>query len=103
LIRKSLVVTEAYQPAQDLDPGPVDGGSGALPSAAPERHQSFAPRNVADRLREPCLADAGLARDQAHPAAPRAGLLQRPTELGKLPLAVHKRFTAACSGVKSSS
>ena len=63
--------------AHHLDPRPVSRRAALLPATARE-HRPLVCRRLVGHLREqPRLADAGIARDDHHAAAPGRGLVER--------------------------
>src|SRR5438046_1417550 len=56
--------SRARELAHDLQPGPVAGRAAGVPAAGDGAGRAHARRPVGERLREPRLPDAGLARQE---------------------------------------
>src|SRR6185436_1081119 len=80
---EGLDVALADARAEHLDPGPERRRPVALPAPPPDDVGAVLAGNRGQRFREPGLADAGLARDQAHPPPAADGFLQRRIERGE--------------------
>ncbi len=88
--------------AHDLQPRPVGGRAAAVPAARQRDDGPGAPRLVAERPRQPGLADPRLAREQHETAASRARLLERPHQLIELaPPPEQRQLTARGDGVRA--
>ena len=69
-----------------------NGGAPRLPAADPEHlGASLVGRVVGQVLRQPGLADPGLARDQQQPDPSAERVLEAGRQLGQLPVAAHER------------
>lgn len=86
-----VVVALGGHRAHDLDPGPEGGGATAVP---PARRRDAMPAHrgvLAERRRQPRLADARLAGDEDESAASRGGLLEGTLKVGQLVRAAEER------------
>src|SRR5690348_6691266 len=74
--------------ADELQPRPVRRRAAAFPTAGPENRYARGRRGAAELGREPALADAGVAGEEAEPAVPVHRRTQRGVQLRKLACAV---------------
>jgi len=74
--------------ANDLDPWPEGRNPRGFVATAPEHSGTPQPGVSGEHVRRAGLADAGLARQQNHPASAREGIFQAGAKLGEFPLAV---------------
>ena len=77
--------------SQRLDPGPVGGRTGAIPTATPQ-HLVPAPSGPCRQLvREATLPDAGLPTDQDDPTSSGSGCIERFEHLRELAVATDEQ------------